>query len=128
MIMDTWLHQGGFPLVKVAEGAEAGGRMRLTQVPFMYRAMPAESSVPSSAFGVGFEGAGRAECDRDELEDPGARQDFRGRRAGARTDRRRRPRDRAGRKGPGDRQRRRGRLLQGAVPETASVCSGGPTR
>jgi puromycin-sensitive aminopeptidase len=55
MIMDSWLHEGGFPLVKVADGAEAGGRLRLTQVPFMYRPVPAGADIPgggSSAIGT----------------------------------------------------------------------------
>jgi puromycin-sensitive aminopeptidase len=48
LIMDTWLHQGGFPLVQVQSrpGAELGPpAVALTQVPFMFSAELPEGSA-----------------------------------------------------------------------------------
>jgi puromycin-sensitive aminopeptidase len=49
-IMDGWLHEGGFPLVRVAEGAESGGTLVLSQEPFEYSARLPESG--ESAIGT----------------------------------------------------------------------------
>jgi puromycin-sensitive aminopeptidase len=44
-IMDSWLHRGGFPLVRVSEGAESGGPVTLTQRPFMYSPRPSGAAT-----------------------------------------------------------------------------------
>jgi aminopeptidase N len=48
-IMDAFLHRGGIPVVVVGEGGEEGGRVGLTQRPFMYS--PAPPSDGRSAIG-----------------------------------------------------------------------------
>ena len=75
-IMDTWINQGGYPLVRLAEDGS------LAQVPFSYRGSPG-GAIGSGVAGAAAHPIPRSARDTDSVTHPVGRQDERTGRAGA---------------------------------------------